>query len=44
MIYGAEWLAKAFTRSKLVERAFNWSFAGVYTAFAATILLAEGKR
>jgi threonine/homoserine/homoserine lactone efflux protein len=44
MIYGAEWLAKAFTRSKWVERALNWSFAGVFTAFAATIILAEGKR
>jgi threonine/homoserine/homoserine lactone efflux protein len=44
MIYGAEWLAKAFTRSKWVERLLNWSFAGVFTAFAATILLAEGKR
>lgn len=44
MIYGAEWLAKALTQSKWVTRALNWSFAGVFTAFAATILLAEAKR
>lgn len=44
MIYGAQSLVGLFTRSKWVERALNWSFAAVFTAFAATILLAEGKR
>lgn len=44
MIYGAEGLIRVFTRSRWVERALNWSFAGVFTAFAATILLAEAKR
>lgn len=44
MIYGAEGLIHIFTKSRWVERALNWSFAGVFTAFAATILLTEGKR
>jgi threonine/homoserine/homoserine lactone efflux protein len=44
MIFGAQGLIRVFTRSRWVERALNWSFAGVFTAFAATILLAEGKR
>lgn len=41
-VFGAHWLADLFARSKWVEKALNWSFAGVFMAFAATILMAEG--
>ncbi|MDB5561803.1 MAG: hypothetical protein JWN11_1221 [Hyphomicrobiales bacterium] len=41
-VFGAQWLAAQFSKSKWVERALNWSFAGVFTAFAATILFAQG--
>jgi threonine/homoserine/homoserine lactone efflux protein len=43
-IAAADWLARLLTRSRWVGRALNWTFAGVFTAFAATILLAEGRR
>lgn len=43
MVLAAEHLARLLTRSPWVQRALNWSFAGVFTAFAATILLAEGR-
>lgn len=43
MIYGASGLIRLFTRSRWVERALNWSFAGVFTAFAAVILTAEAR-
>ena len=43
MIYAAEWLAAAFRRTKWVERALNWSFAGIFAAFAATILTASAR-
>ena len=39
----AQWIADAFRRSKWVERAINWSFAGIFTAFAATILTAQAR-
>jgi len=43
-VVAADWLAAAFRRTKWVERALNWSFAAIFTAFAATILLAEGRK
>ena len=43
-VLAAEWLAKILVRSLWVQRALNWSFAAVFTAFAATILLAEGRK
>ncbi|MDB5541862.1 MAG: hypothetical protein JWQ89_3589 [Devosia sp.] len=42
-VFAAGWLAAAFKRSKWVERALNWSFAGIFTAFAATILTAQAR-
>ena len=39
----AERLAAAFKSSKWVERALNWSFAAIFTAFAATILTAQAR-
>lgn len=44
MIYGAQGLVRLLTKSRWVERALNWSFAGVFATFAATILLADGRR
>jgi len=40
-IYAADWLAAAFKRTKWVERALNWTFAGIFATFAATILTAS---
>lgn len=40
-VLAADWLAAAFRKSKWVERALNWSFAAIFTAFAATILTAK---
>jgi len=42
-VYAAEWIAAAFKRTKWVEKALNWSFAGIFTAFAATILTAQAR-
>ncbi len=42
-VLAAEWLAAAFKRTKWVERALNWSFAAIFTAFAATILTASAR-
>jgi len=42
-VFLAEWLVAAFKRTKWVERALNWSFAAVFTAFAATILTAQAR-
>ena len=42
-ILAAEWLAAAFRKTKWVERALNWSFAAIFTAFAATILTAQAR-
>ena len=39
----ADGLAAAFRSSKWVERALNWSFAAIFTAFAATILTAQAR-
>jgi threonine/homoserine/homoserine lactone efflux protein len=43
LILCADWVAKALTRSKLIERALNWSFAGVFATFAAVILTAQAR-
>ena len=42
-VLAAGWLAAAFKRSRWVERALNWSFAAIFTAFAATILTASAR-
>jgi threonine/homoserine/homoserine lactone efflux protein len=42
-VLAADWLAAAFRRSAWVERALNWSFAAIFTAFAATILTAQAR-
>jgi threonine/homoserine/homoserine lactone efflux protein len=42
-VFAAEWVAAAFRHSKWVERALNWSFAAIFTAFAATILTAQAR-
>lgn len=42
-VLAAEWLAAAFKRTKWVEKALNWSFAAIFTAFAATILTAQAR-
>lgn len=42
-VLAAEWLAAAFKRTKWVERALNWSFAAIFTAFASTILTASAR-
>lgn len=39
----AQLIADAFRRTKWVERTINWSFAAVFTAFAATILTAQAR-
>jgi threonine/homoserine/homoserine lactone efflux protein len=44
MVFAAEKLAQVLLTNPWVSRALNWTFAGVFTAFAATILLAEGRR
>jgi threonine/homoserine/homoserine lactone efflux protein len=42
-VLAADWLAAAFKRSIWVERALNWSFAAIFTAFAATILTTQAR-
>ena len=42
-VMAADWLAAAFRKSKWVERVLNWSFAAIFTAFAATILTAQAR-
>jgi threonine/homoserine/homoserine lactone efflux protein len=43
IVVAAGWLAGAFKRSKWLEKALNWSFAAIFTAFAATILTAQAR-
>jgi threonine/homoserine/homoserine lactone efflux protein len=43
IVVGAERLAAEFKRSKWIEKALNWSFAAIFTAFAATILTAQAR-
>ena len=40
----AEWLTRTLREKAWVGKALNWSFAAVFMAFAATILLAEGRK
>ena len=40
----AQWLTTTLRDNAWVSRALNWSFAAVFMAFAATILLAEGRK
>lgn len=42
-VFAAGWLAAAFKRTRWIERSLNWCFAGVFTAFAATILTAQAR-
>lgn len=43
MIFSADWLAKALTKSKWVGRALNYSFAAIFASFAAIILTAQTR-
>lgn len=40
----AEWLTTTLREKQWVSKALNWSFAAVFMTFAATILLAEGRK
>lgn len=40
----AEWLTRTLKENAWVGKALNWSFAAVFMVFAATILLAEGRK
>lgn len=40
----AEWLTHTLRERAWVGRVLNWSFAAVFMGFAATILLAEGRK
>lgn len=42
-VLAADWLAAAFRRTRWLEKALNWSFAAIFTAFAATILTAQAR-
>ena len=42
-VIAAEQIAKLLTRTKWVQRALNWSFAGVFTTFAGVILTAQAR-
>jgi threonine/homoserine/homoserine lactone efflux protein len=44
IVLAAEWLTTTLRENQWVNRALNWSFAAVFMAFAATILLAEARR
>lgn len=42
-VIAAEQIAKLLTRTKWVQRALNWSFAGVFTTFAGVILTSQAR-
>ena len=42
-VFAAEWIAKAFTKNRWIERAINWGFAGIFATFAAVILTAQAR-
>ena len=44
VVFAAEWLTRTLRESRWVGKALNYTFAGVFMAFAATILLIEGRR
>ena len=39
----AEWVKNILTRSKLAQKALNWSFAAIFAGFAAAIITVEGQ-
>ena len=39
----AEWIKNVLTRSKLAQKALNWSFAAVFAGFAAAIFAVESQ-
>lgn len=43
IVWSADLLVDAFKRSKWLERALNWAFAGIFTGFAVTILTAQAR-
>ena len=43
LVWFADFITKALTRSKTVERVLNWGFAGVFATFAAVILSAQSR-
>jgi threonine/homoserine/homoserine lactone efflux protein len=43
LVWFADWITRALTRSKTVERVLNWGFAGVFATFAAVILSAQAR-
>lgn len=42
-VIAAEQVARLLTRTKWVQRALNWTFAGVFTTFAGVILTAQAR-
>ena len=43
MIFAADWLSAALTKSKWVGRVLNYGFAAVFASFAAVILTAQAR-
>ena len=43
LVWFADVVARALTRSKTVERVLNWGFAGVFATFAGIILSAQSR-
>lgn len=43
LVYFADLITGALTRSKTVERVLNWGFAGVFATFAGIILTAQSR-
>lgn len=43
MIFAADWLSVALTKSKWVGRVLNYGFAAVFASFAAVILTAQAR-
>lgn len=44
IVWGAEWISGTLTRSVRAQKLLNYSFAGVFAAFAVVILAVEGRR
>jgi threonine/homoserine/homoserine lactone efflux protein len=43
LVFFADYVTQALTRSKTVERVLNWGFAGVFATFAGIILSAQAR-
>ena len=43
LVWFADWITQALSRSKTVERVLNCVFAGVFATFAAVILSAQAR-